>query len=206
LSAASDGEDFLWAKNCIFDLQSNLNEVKFILFLFLPLLTYSQRDTTVKGVHYSWVKYDLNWNPYEIGESYDNGIRNGNWIFHDYQGNLALEAHYINDTLNGAAKLYTYLNYPTTVKEEGLYVNGYKTGRWVVKERERVYKRWKTIVVLLYDQTERLVSKAITFSNGVPKIEIFYAPNGEEAFYRFYKRCGKMIRETKEDPWVTVIL
>lgn len=108
--------------------------------------------------------------------------------------------------MNGAAKLYTYLNYPITVKEEGLYVNGYKTGRWVVKERERIYKRWKTIVVLLYDQTERLVSKAITFSNGVPKIEIFYAPNGEEAFYRFYKRCGKMIRETKEDPWVKVIL
>jgi antitoxin component YwqK of YwqJK toxin-antitoxin module len=180
--------------------------VKLLFFLFLPFLTFSQRDTTIKGVHYSWVLYDLNWNPYEIGESNENGIRNGNWIFRDQQERIGLDAHYINDTLNGAANLYTYLNYPITVKEEGLYVNGYKTGRWVVKERERIYKRWKTIVVLLYDQTEQLISKAITYSNGVPKIEIFFAPNGEEAFYRFYKRSGKMIRETREDPWVTVIL
>lgn len=180
--------------------------MKFILFLFLPFLTFSQRDTTIKGVHYSWVQYDLNWNPYEIGESNENGIRNGNWIFRDQQGHIALEASYINDTLNGAAKLYSYLNYPITVKEEGLYVNGYKTGRWVVQKRERKFKRWKTIVVLLYDQTERLVSKAITYPNGIPKVEIFYSANGEEAFYRFYKRSGKMIRETAEDPWVTVLL
>lgn len=180
--------------------------MKFILILFLPFFTFSQRDTTIKGVHYLWVQYDLNWNPYEIGESNENGIRNGNWIFRDQQERITLEAKYINDTLNGAAKLYTYLNYPITVKEEGLYVNGYKTGRWVVKERERKLKPWKTIVVLLYDQTERLISKGITYPNGVPKVEIFYAANGEEAFYRFYKRSGKMIRETKENPWVTVVL
>lgn len=180
--------------------------MKFILFLFLPFLSFAQRDTTLKGVHYSWVKYDLNWNPYEIGESNENGIRNGNWIIRDQQERITLEAKYINDTLNGAAKLYTYLNYPITVKEEGLYVKGYKTGSWVVKERERRYKRWKTIVVLLYNQTEQLVSKAITYPNGVPKVEIFYAANGEEAFYRFYKRSGKMIRETSENPWEIVLI
>ena len=180
--------------------------MKFILFLFLPFLSLAQRDTTIKGVHYSWVQYDLNWNPYEIGESNENGIRNGNWIIRDQQERITLEAKYINDTLNGAAKLYTYLNYPITVKEEGLYVNGYKTGRWVVKERERKFKRWKTIVVLLYDQTEQLISKAITYPNGVPKVEIFYAANGEEAFYRFYERSGKMIRETSENPWEIVLI
>lgn len=180
--------------------------MKFILVLFLPFLTFSQRDTTIKGAYYSWIQYDLNWNPYEIGESNENGIRNGHWIFRDQQERITLEAKYINDTLNGAAKLYTYLNYPITVKEEGLYVNGYKTGRWVVKERQRKYKRWKTIVVLLYDRTEILISKGITYPNGVPKVEIFYSANGEEAFYRFYKRSGKMIRETAEDPWVTILL
>ncbi len=193
-------------KNCIFELHSNSSYVKFILFLFLPFLSFSQRDTTIKGIHYSWVQYDLNWNPYEIGESNENGVRNGNWIFRDQQERITMDAKYINDTLNGATKLYSYLNYPITVKEEGLYVNGHKTGRWVVQKRERKYKRWKTIVVLLYDQTERIVSKAITYSNGIPKVEIFYSANGEEAFYRFYKRSGKMIRETTEDPWVTVLL
>jgi hypothetical protein len=173
---------------------------------YIPNSSFSQRDTTLKGVHYAWLQYDLNWNPYEIGESNENGIRNGNWIIRNQEGRIALEVNYINDTLNGAAKLYTYLNYPITVKEEGLYVNGHKTGRWVVKERERKFKRWKIIVVLLYDQTEQLISKAITYPNGVPKVEIFYAANGEEAFYRFYKRSGKMIRETAEDPWVTVVL
>jgi len=180
--------------------------VKFILILLFPFAIFSQGDTTLKGLHYSWVQYDLNWNPYEIGASNENGIRNGNWIFRDQQGRIFLDAHFVNDTLNGAAKEYTFLNYPITVKSEGLYVNGYKTGRWVVKERERRFKRWKTIVVLFYDQTEQLVSKAITYPNGVPKVEIFYAANGEEAFYRFYKRSGKMIRETSENPWETVLI
>ena len=160
----------------------------------------------MKGVHYSWLQYDLNWNPYEIGESYENGIRNGKWVLRDQQERIYQEAKYINDTLNGAAKEFTYLNFPITVKIEGLYVDGHKTGRWVVKERERKFKHWKTIVVLLYDQQEQLISKAITYSNGVPKVEIFFAKNGEEIFYRFYKRCGKMIRETDKSPWVTVLL
>jgi antitoxin component YwqK of YwqJK toxin-antitoxin module len=180
--------------------------VKFILFIFLPYFTFAQRDTTIKGVSYSWLQYDLNWNPYEIGESNANGIRNGKWIFRDQQERICQEAQYINDTLNGAAKEFTYLNYPITVKIEGLYVDGHKTGRWVVKERERKFKRWKTIVVLLYDQQEQLISKAITHSNGVPNVEIFFAKNGEEIFYRFYKRSGKMIRETDESPWITVLL
>jgi antitoxin component YwqK of YwqJK toxin-antitoxin module len=178
----------------------------YYLMIFISPVVFSQRDTTIKGVRYSWLQYDLNCNPYEIGESYENGIRNGNWIFRDQQGRIFQKAHFINDTLNGAAKEYTFLNYPITVKLEGLYVNGYKTGRWVVQERERKFKRWKTIVVLHYDPTERLVSKAITFPNGVPKVEVFYASNGEEAYYRFYKRSGKMIRETKDDPWGTEII
>lgn len=172
------------------------------LFFFVSIAAQNGRDTVIAKVHYEWVKYDLNKNPYEIGQFYKNGIKNGKWLYRDQQGRLTEEVYYLNDTLNGAAAYYTYLNEPTVVKFEGLLLKGKKTGVWLSKERKNKFSSWTNFFVLMYDHYEHLLSRTYTFKNGKPKFQIFYSASGEEIWYRYYKKNGKMYKENNINPWV----
>jgi hypothetical protein len=164
------------------------------------------QDTVIHDVYYEWLKYDLNFNPYEIGESNENGVKNGHWIFRDQQKRISHEVNYMNDTLNGKAIYFNYDNYPRTIKEEGLIVDGKRTGTWYNSARENKRRRWRSQMIVCYDSHGAMVSKTITFANGKPNVEIFYSANGEESWYRLYKKNGKMYLDSNENPYVRVVL
>lgn len=48
-------------------------------------------DTLIKGKRYEVVKYDLNFNPYEINERLTNGKKNGHWIYRNQQERIVAE-------------------------------------------------------------------------------------------------------------------
>lgn len=173
-----------------------------LLFCFLTNSAQSGRDTVIAHVTYEWVKYDLNKNPYEIGQFYKDGIKNGKWLYRDQQGRLTEEVYYLNDTLNGAAAYYTHLNEPTVLKFEGLLLKGKKIGIWISKERKNKFSSWSILSHLLYDNYEQLLSRTYTFKNGKPKFQIFYSVTGAEIWYRYYKKNGKMYKENNINPWV----
>lgn len=177
----------------------------FLSFLLLHFVGFTAaqtaQDTVIDKRHYQWVKYDLNRNPYEIGQLFTNGIKNGNWLFRDQQGRLVANVFYLNDTLNGAAVYYTHLNPPEIVKMEGLVLKGKKTGIWLCKSRESKFKRWRTFFILMYDANEQLLSRTYTYKNGKPKMQVFYSADGKEIWYRYFKKSGKMYKEDNICPW-----
>ena len=163
-------------------------------------------DTLIKGKRYEVVKYDLNFNPYEIGERLTNGKKNGHWIYRDQQERIVAELHYVNDTLMGHAVYNTYDNYPECVRFEGLVLFGYKTGKWVSSKQRKPHGRKKYLVEVEYDTYEGLMSKCILRSNGKPVIKIFYDRSGKEVWYKHYDKKGRMTKEDNVYPWVTVLL
>jgi hypothetical protein len=91
------------------------------------------RDTVINNISYSWVIYDLNHTPIEIGQDYTNNVRNGNWIFLDQNGRIVSIVNYINDTLNGISTYYDYSNDPRATKLYGLILSNYKMGTWTLE-------------------------------------------------------------------------
>lgn len=183
----------------------------FLLLLMFNLNVYSQNlsDTIIDKIHYSWVKYDLNKNPYEIGQDFSNGIKNGKWIYRDQQGRITQIVHFKNDTLIGLAKYYEYLNDPIATKYAGLLLNGSKVGEWsyeTKKNRNRKWSPWKKYGLILYDQTGRMISRSQLNKNGTKLFEAFYDLKGEECYWKFYDKKGNFIRETSEYPYITVAI
>lgn len=166
-------------------------------------------DTTIDKIHYSWVKYDLNINPYEIGQDYSNGIKNGKWIYRDQQGRITQIVQYKNDTLIGLAEYYEYLNDPIATKYAGLLLNGIKIGEWsheIKKNRNRKWSTWEKYGLILFDQTGRMISRSQLNKNGTKIFEAFYDLKGEECYWKFYDKKGNFIRETNEYPYKTVLI
>lgn len=179
-----------------------------LLFMcyFSIVMAQSAHDTVISKIHYAWVKYDLNLNPYEIGETYKDGIKNGNWLYRDQQGRLSADLHYLNDTLNGAAVYYYHLNPPEVVKFEGLLLRGKKTGVWVSSTSRNKFGGRYSVFTLTYDNNERLLSRTYLHKNGRPKMQIYYSENEKEIWYRYYKRNGKLYKEDNKNPWVIMNL
>lgn len=183
----------------------------FLLLTFFNLNVYSQNlsDTIIDKIHYSWVKYDLNKNPYEIGQDYSNGIKNGKWIYRDQEGRITSIVFYKNDTLSGQTEEYTYLNDPIVVKYSGVTLNGYKVGKWVSEEksnRKNKLSKYKTLGYLQYDLTGRLVYRTRPHKNGKVYFIAYYNLQDEECFWQFYDKKGKLIRETSEYPYIMVAI
>jgi antitoxin component YwqK of YwqJK toxin-antitoxin module len=173
--------------------------------LYAQILT----DTTINKIHYSWVKYDLNKNPYEIGQDYTNGVKNGRWIYRDQQGRITSIVFYKNDTLLGNTEEYSYLNDPVVVKYSGVTLNGYKVGKWVSEEkanRKNNFKKYKTLGYLHFDLTGRLIYRTRPHKNGNICFIAYYNLQGEECFWQFFDKKGKLIRETSEYPYINVEL
>jgi hypothetical protein len=164
------------------------------------------QDTTINHIFYGWVKYDLNRNPYEIGQFYKNGIKNGNWLYRDQQRRLTADVHYLNDTLNGWAIYYYHHNDPEVVKLEGMILKGKKVGEWTHKVRKNRSSSWKTEAIYMYDYKEQLISKTFTYPNGKPKTQIFYSETGAEIWYRFYTKDGKIYKDDNIYPWIEILI
>lgn len=181
-----------------------------LLFLFnIQLYAQILTDTTIDKIHYSWVKYDLNKNPYEIGQDYTNGVKNGRWIYRDQQGRITSIVFYKNDTLFGNTEEYSYLNDPVVVKYSGVTLNGYKVGKWVSEEkanRKNKFNKYKTLGYLHYDLIGRLIYRTRPHKNGNIYFIAYYNLQGEECFWQFFDKKGKLIRETSEYPYINVEL
>lgn len=180
-----------------------------IILLNFQLNAQILSDTTIHKKHYLWVKYDLNKNPYEIGQDYSNGIKNGRWIYRDQQGRVTQVVQYKNDTLLGCAEYYEYLNDPIATKYVGLLINGVKIGEWsysIKKNRKSSLSRWKKYAILTYDLSGKLVSRCLLNKNGSKKFEAFYDEQGEENYWKFYNKFGKLTQETGEYPYKTILI
>lgn len=166
-------------------------------------LRLDAQDTIIKHCYYGYVKYNLNGNPYEIGQFYENGIKNGNWLYRDQQKRLTSDVNYINNTLNGKATYYYYrgeLNYPSR-KLEGLILNGKKTGIWFLKESKNKLRLWRTTAIYIYNNDEQMISKTLTYKNGKPKLQIFYSDSDKEIWYRFFKKNGEIYFDDNKNHW-----
>ena len=175
----------------------------------LSMFAQKYSDTTIQNVHYNWVKYDLNKNPYEIGQDYRNGIKNGTWIYRDQNGRITRIVNYTNDTLSGCAAYFEYLNDPIATKSSGLIINGHKVGEWIYEikaNRNQQWRIWEKKGILLYDITGRLISRSALHKNGTKYFEAFYDLKGEECYWKFYTKNGKLLRETNEYPYIIVAL
>ncbi len=175
----------------------------------LSMFAQKYSDTTIQNVHYNWVKYDLNKNPYEIGQDYRNGIKNGTWIYRDQNGRITRIVNYTNDTLSGCAAYYEYLNDPIATKSSGLIINGNKVGEWIYEikaNRNQQWRIWEKKGILLYDITGRLISRSALHKNGTKYFEAFYDLKGEECYWKFFSKNGKLLRETHEYPYIIVAL
>ncbi len=175
----------------------------------LSMFAQKYSDTTIQNVHYNWVKYDLNKNPYEIGQDYRNGIKNGTWIYRDQNGRITRIVNYTNDTLSGCAAYYEYLNDPIATKSSGLIINGNKVGEWIYEikaNRNQQWRFWEKKGILLYDITGRLISRSALHKNGTKYFEAFYDLKGEECYWKFFSKNGKLLRETHEYPYIIVAL
>ncbi len=177
--------------------------------LVLSMFAQKYSDTTIQNVHYNWVKYDLNKNPYEIGQDYRNGIKNGTWIYRDQNGRITRIVNYTNDTLSGCAAYFEYLNDPIATKSSGLIINGNKVGEWIYEikaNRNQQWRIWEKKGILLYDITGRLISRSALHKNGTKYFEAFYDLKGEECYWKFFSKNGKLLRETHEYPYIIVAL
>ena len=175
----------------------------------LSMFAQKYSDTTIQNVHYNWVKYDLNKNPYEIGQDYRNGIKNGTWIYRDQNGRITRIVNYTNDTLSGCAAYFEYLNDPIATKSSGLIINGNKVGEWIYEikaNRNQQWRFWEKKGILLYDITGRLISRSALHKNGTKYFEAFYDLKGEECYWKFFSKNGKLLRETHEYPYIIVAL
>ena len=169
----------------------------------ITALRLPAQDTTIGDCFYSYVKYNLNRNPYEIGQFYENGIKNGNWLYRDQHKRLTSNVNYINDTLNGRATYYYYrgeLNYQSR-KLEGLILKGKKTGIWFLKERKNIFRFWHTTAIYIYNNNEQMISKTLTYKNGKPQLQIFYSDSEKEIWYRFFKKNGEIYIDDNKNHW-----
>ena len=160
------------------------------------------RDTVIDNISYSWVIYDLNHTPIEIGQDYTNNVRNGNWIFLDQNGRIVSIVNYTNDTLNGIATYYDYSNDPRATKLCGLILSNYKMGTWTlesIENRKSKFNKWKKIRYYTYDNGRAI--SWITIYKNLPTFEAVFDKNGKESLWRFYDKKGKVINETDQCPY-----
>lgn len=179
-----------------------------LFFLLLcPVFGQLKKDTIINKVKYNWVKYDLNKNPYEIGEDYTNGIKNGKWIYRDQRGRITSILNYINDTISGEAIYFDYMNDPTATQTSGLMLKNNKVGIWVSKKKQNRHnflRCWVTYGTLMYDTNGKLISRSVLNKRGKPIYDAYYDKKGEECFWRFYNKRGKLKKETNIYPYINV--
>jgi hypothetical protein len=162
------------------------------------------KDTLINKKHYSWVVYDMNQNPFEIGEDYTNGIKNGEWIKRDQQGRISSIENYINDTLMGFASYFYYENYPWNVtKISGVMLNGTKVDDWIFyhngKFKSVTDKKWTKARTDYFDRNGKLLSISIPESDGEPAFKQFLDEKGQTVWWVFYDKNGKIIKEENKE-------
>jgi hypothetical protein len=155
------------------------------------------KDTIINNKKYNWVVYDMNKNPFEIGEDYSNGIKNGEWIKRDQHERIISVENYINDTLNGLADYYYYHNYPWNVTRiSGLNVKGCKLGEWTYYQSGKFKSlegTWIKDVVKTYDLNGIVVSRSDYSRKERIESTYFYSSKGAEIWFVSYDKKGRII-------------
>jgi antitoxin component YwqK of YwqJK toxin-antitoxin module len=142
-------------------------------------------DTVINHYHYHTALYNKQGRLLAIGQEYDYNIKNGKWQYLDEQGKVIRMVAYEHDLLNG-----WYKDTTATSKEQGLYLEGKKAGRWVKQTRQK--RKWITEWFETYDMQGRRISKVFTYANGLPAQETFYAADGTEIWYCNYDNKGNI--------------
>jgi hypothetical protein len=139
----------------------------------------------------------MNKNPFEVGEDYSNGIKNGEWIKRDQQERIISVENYINDTLNGFADYYYYHNYPWNVTRiSGLNVKGCKLGEWTYYQSGKFKSLegpWIKDVVKTYDLNGIVVSRSDYSRKERIESTYFYSSKGAEIWFVSYDKKGRII-------------
>lgn len=152
------------------------------------------KDTTFQNKHYAWVVYDLNRTPFEIGEDYTNGIKNGEWIKRDQQGRIISVEKYSNDTLNGMANYYYYHNFPWNVTRfYGLNLKGCKVGEWTYFQSGRFKSlsgKWHKDQVRTYDLSGNMFSVSNFMEKEKLENKLFYSANTKVVWYLSFTKKG----------------
>lgn len=155
------------------------------------------KDTVMNKKHYSWVVYDLNQNPFEIGEDYTNGIKNGEWIKRDQHGRIVSIEKYLNDTLCGMADYYYYHNYPWNVTRiSGLNLKGCKVGEWTFYQSGKFKSlegKWTKDVVKTYNLSGMLISRSDFSSKERIESIYYYSLNNDEIWFISFDKKGRII-------------
>lgn len=187
-----------------------LNKLFWVLLVFISIIGYGQNqtDTIINKIKYKWVKYDLNKNPYEIGEDYTNRIKNGEWITRDQQGRISSIVNYLNDTLIGYASYFYYENYPWNVtKISGFVINGYKVGEWKYFHNNKFKsindKNWNIVRTDNFDRTGKLLSFSMPANENDEEdaYTMFLDEFGKGIWWVLYDEKGRILKETKENPF-----
>jgi hypothetical protein len=178
------------------------------------------RDTVIDGEKYRWIVYDDKHMMVEIGQSYENEVKNGQWLYTDDYGRLDNIHRYIDGVLNGWTISYSYQEYDVQRRffclrsypkryiihrSQGLYVDGKHVGKWTHYEapyRKKKKGPWKMIAFDNYDLEGNIVSKARTYATGEPYIETFYSKTGAIVWYINYDKKGKVVHEGKHQPLI----
>lgn len=155
------------------------------------------KDTVMNKKYYSWVVYDLNHIPFEIGEDYTNGIKNGEWIKRDQQGRIISIEKYLNDTLCGMADYYYYHNYPWNVTRiSGLNLKGCKVGDWTYFQSGKFKSlegKWTKDVVKTYNLSGMLISRCDFSSKERIESIYYYSLKNDEIWFISYDKKGRII-------------
>lgn len=173
----------------------------------------STRDTMIDGELYRWIVYDFKHMMVEIGQSYENHVKNGRWLYTDDYGRLDNIHKYVDGVLNGWTISYFYEDRDVAKRifgwwlykkkhiirrSQGLYVNGKHIGRWTHDEapyNNRKKRRWKPLSFDTYDLDGNIMSRTETYKTGAPAIETFYAKNGAMIWYIHYDKKGNVLHE-----------
>lgn len=142
-------------------------------------------DTVINYYHYHAALYNKQGRLIARGQEYDYNIKNYRWQYLDEQGRVVRMVEYEHDLLNG-----WYKDTTATSKEQGLYLEGKKAGRWVKQTKRK--KKWITEWFETYDIEGHRISKVYTYANGLPAQETFYAADGREIWHCNYDEKGNI--------------
>lgn len=160
----------------------------------------AQADTLTEQKKFSFVQKDGNQRPIILGESYQNGIKNGEWRRFDQDGQLLAIEPYRNDTISGITVYFHYPNPGQVYKEVGWMENSKRISIWVTYEGKNIKKTDKKVSCTVYGGEERILAKFLFHPNGSVACEIIMNSAGETCWYRSFNESGNLLFEGAELP------
>lgn len=149
---------------------------------------------------YSHQLIDLNGLPTQLGESNENGVRNGKWKWYDHHHRVIRIETYSNDTLHGQSRSYRHENSEAPTCTEGVYAKGVQVGEWLEWRgkgaiREEGEGRWQKTGKFYCDAKGRKRIRHYLHPNEQVAVELHMSLEGQDTHFRRYSPKGALIDE-----------